>query len=130
MVDGIWYVDIFGMYGWESIGMLVLNDGHVVGGGDHHYTLGSYTVSGDGISVSHTMNYKDVTRTLFGEARNKFEVVFEGTYNDEKKRFEGLMHRPRKAKMAVGCRLKKGADLPWSVPADTKKPKNNKSRNK
>ena len=115
MADGIWYVEIFGLYGWESIGILVLNEGHVIGGGDYHYAVGSYTGSNDKISISLTMNYKDVPRTLFGEARNTFEVVFEGTYKDKRDRFQGLLHRPHKAEMAVSCRLTRGAGLPWSV---------------
>jgi len=110
--------------------MLALHEGHVVGGGDHHYTLGSYTASNDQVSISCMMNYKEVPRTLFGESRNRFKVVFKGTYNDEKNRFEGLMHRPRKAKMSVGCRLNRGADLPWSVKGDTKKTNKNSSKSK
>ena len=115
VVDGIWYVEIFGLYGWESIGILVLNEGHVVGGGDHHYAVGTYMESNEKISLSLTMNYKDVPRTLFGEARNTFEVVFEGTQNNKMDRFQGLLHRPQKAEMAVSCRLTRGAGLPWSV---------------
>ena len=119
--DGIWYVEIFGLYGWESIGILLLDEGYVAGGGDHHYTVGNYSESNDQISISLTMCYKDVPRTLFGEARNEFKVEFEGTYSRKKDRFQGLMHRPHKTEMAVGCRLKRGADLPWSVQGDTDK---------
>ena len=115
MIDGIWSVDIFGMYGWESIGMLALNDGHAIGGGNHHYAVGSYTESDDAVKISLTMNYKEVPRTLFGEAKNRFGVVFEGTRNGKKTRMRGTMHRPRKARMAVGCRLTRVADLPWSI---------------
>ena len=113
-VDGIWYIDIFGLYGWESIGILVLNDGFVIGGGDNHYIVGNYTGENDKISISMTMNYKDVMRTLFGETRKEFEVVFEGTHF-KKNRYRGLMSRPQKSEMAIGCRIKRGADLPWSV---------------
>ena len=70
MIDGIWSVEIFGMYGWESIGMLALNQGHAVGGGNHHYAVGSYEEDEDRVSISMIMNYRDVPRTLFGEAKN------------------------------------------------------------
>lgn len=86
MFDGIWSVDIFGMYGWESIGMLGLNDGHAIGGGNHHYAVGGYTETDGKVSISLTMNYKDVPRTLLGEAKNRFKVVFEGTRNSRKDR--------------------------------------------
>lgn len=112
-IDGIWYIEIFGLYGWESIGILVLSGGHVVGGGDNHYTVGNYAVSGKKVSISMSMNYRDKVRTLFGETRKVFEVVFEGTHNVKKSRYQGFIHRPRKAEMSVACRIKKGADLPW-----------------
>ena len=115
MIDGIWSVEIFGMYGWESIGMLALNEGHAVGGGNHHYAVGSYEEDDDRVSISLMMNYRDVPRTLFGEAKNRFKVVFDGTRNDKRNRLRGTMHRPRRAKMAVGCRLTRQADLPWSL---------------
>ena len=113
MVDGIWYVEIFGLYGWESIGYLVLNEGHVVGAGDHHHAVGSYTESDGEVSVSMTMNYKDVPRTLFGEAKNRFKVVFEGTHTASKKRIQGFMQKRRKSKMKVACRCTKTANIPW-----------------
>ena len=119
-VDGIWYIDIFGLYGWESIGILILNDGFVIGGGDNHYTVGSYTESNDKISISMTMNYKEMMRTLFGETRNEFEVVFEGAHNVKKNRYQGLMHRPPKADITVVCRVKRGADLPWPIQGHTR----------
>lgn len=115
MIDGIWSVEIFGMYGWESIGMLALNEGHAVGGGNHHYAVGGYEESDDRITIALTMNYGDVPRTLFGEAKNRFKVVFEGGWNGKKNRLRGTMHRPRRAKMAVGCRLTRQANLPWSL---------------
>ncbi len=121
MIDGIWSVEIFGMYGWESIGMLMLHEGHAVGGGNHHYAVGTCTESDGQISISLTMNYKDVPRTLFGEARNKFKVVFDGNHNSKKGRLQGTIHRPRKAKMAVGCRLTREVAVPWSTQEDDNK---------
>lgn len=115
MIDGIWSVEIFGMYGWESMGTLVLHKGRAVGGGNHHYAVGAYTESDDRISISLAMNYKDVPRTLFGETKNRFKVVFDGTRSAKKNRMNGMMHRPRRAKMAIGCRLTREADLPWSA---------------
>ena len=114
MINGIWSVEIFGMYGWESIGMLMLNDGHAVGGGNHHYAIGTYEESDDKVTISLTMNYRDVPRTLFGEAKNRFKVVFDGTCNTKKNQLNGSMHRPRKARMAVGCRLTRETGLPWA----------------
>ena len=112
-VDGIWRMEIFGMYGWESIGILVLSEGHVAGGGNHHYAIGSYTEANHQLSITLSLNYKDVPRTLFGEARHEFTVIFESTYSAEDNRFRGSMHRPDKPQMSVACRLKRRADLPW-----------------
>jgi len=121
MIDGIWSVEIFGMYGWESIGMLMLHEGHAVGGGNHHYAVGTCKESDGKISIKLTMKYKDVPRTLFGEAKNKFTVVFDGTRNSKKSRLQGTLHRPRKARMAVGCRLTKVGSVPWSTQGNDNK---------
>ena len=61
------------------------------------------------------MNYEDRPRTLFGEAKNRFKVVFDGTFNSKKDQLNGRMHRPRKARMAVGCRFTRETGLPWTV---------------
>lgn len=112
-VDGIWRMEIFGLYGWESIGILLLSDGHAVGGGNHHYAVGSYTESNDQLSATLSLIYKDVPRTLFGEARHEFTVVFEGNRSTENDRIRGSMFRPEQPNMSVACRLKRRADLPW-----------------
>lgn len=115
-VDGIWYIEIFGLYGWESIGVLLLSHGNVMGGGDNHYSVGSYTLSKDSITISMSLNYKkEKMRTLFGESRKEFEIVFQGTQNGKKRRYQGLIHRPNKAEMSVVCRIRKEADPPWSL---------------
>jgi len=112
-IDGIWRIEIFGLYGWESIGVLALSHGHVVGGGNHHYAVGSYEVSDDQLQITLSMKYQDVPRTLFGEARNEFTVKFEGAHSAEQDRFRGSMYRPDKPEMDVACRLKRRAELPW-----------------
>jgi len=114
-VDGIWRMEIFGLYGWESIGVLVLTDGDVVGGGNHHYAVGSYEQADDQLRITLALNYRDVPRTLFGEARNQFTAIFEGTPSVEDNRFRGSMYRPDKREMSVACRLKRRADLPWQA---------------
>ena len=89
-VDGIWRMEIFGLYGWESIGVLVLTDGDVVGGGNHHYAVGSYEQADDQLRITLSLNYRDVPRTLFGEARNQFTAIFEGTPSVEEQPISGL----------------------------------------
>jgi len=43
--DGIWAAQIYGVYGWESTGILILENGRVLGGGNNHYSIGTYESS-------------------------------------------------------------------------------------
>ena len=47
-VDGIWTGEIYSVFGWESSGVFVLEDGRVIGGDHRQYTMGTFELSGIG----------------------------------------------------------------------------------
>lgn len=81
-VKGIWTADILGILGWESMGILVLEKKRAISGGNHHYAVGSYEVSGKKIRISLSAEYFGKPRTLFGAANKKLDVKFKGKIED------------------------------------------------
>ena len=64
---GLWTAEIHGPErGWENAGVIVLRDGHALGGGRHHYSVGTYNCSGEDFSMSLAIDYHGPPRTLFG----------------------------------------------------------------
>ncbi|MFQ5352280.1 MAG: hypothetical protein ACE5D3_04320 [Candidatus Binatia bacterium] len=108
-LDGIWTGELYGVYGWESTGILILEKGRVLGGGNNHYSVGTYEESDDDVSLSFVVEYHGQVRTLFGESRRNISVNFEGKRDGSV--IEGTLARPDRADMTVTCRLSKRADL-------------------
>ncbi len=110
-LDGIWAVEIYGVYGWESTGILILEDVRVLGGGNNHFSVGTCEISTDGkVKFSLFVQYHGTVRTLFGESSERFSVNFEGKFNDPI--IEGTLGRPDRADMNISCRLSKCTDVP------------------
>ena len=80
-LDGIWTARVFGPVGWENAGVIVLEDGRVLGGGHRHYLHGSYLDSGDEIWMTvRVTNYggnrsslSRNERTLLAEVHGRLE---------------------------------------------------------
>lgn len=109
-IDGIWAAQIYGVYGWESEGVLFLENGRVLGGGNNHYSVGSYTQSEDQLSMVLSVEYHGHVRTRFGESREKISVKFNGKQDGME--ITGTLERPDRAAMTIACRLSKCAELP------------------
>ncbi len=119
-MTGIWSSEIFGLYGWENTGVLIFEHGQAMGGGNHHYSEGSYKMSKGCLSLSLTFHYHGHPRTLFGEAKKEFSVMLESkTLEDDV--VIGSLFRPNRPDMAVTCRLKRRGKLPSSGRKRTRK---------
>jgi hypothetical protein len=110
LLDGIWAGEIYGIYGWESTGILILEDGHVLGGGNHHYSTGTYKNSGSSIKINMIADYFGNPPTIFGDASRTVAIRFRG--KREAKVISGTMSRSDKPKIALSTRYTKIADLP------------------
>lgn len=106
-IEGIWTLEFYGTFGWETTGILVLENGRCLGGGNNHYAVGTYSVSEQKVRIDLNLNYFGTVRTLFGAKDQHFSVLFEG----ERKGGEisGTVRRPDKKVIALQFRLKKRA---------------------
>ena len=110
-LDGIWAVEIYGVYGWESSGVLIFEGERILGGGNNHFSVGTCKTSTEGeIHFSLFVKYHGRIRTLFGESREKFSVNFEGKFVDPI--IEGTLERPDRDDMNISCRMAKCTDIP------------------
>ena len=79
-IKGIWTLEFYGAFGWETTGILVLKKGRAMGGGMNHHTLGSYEVDGHQVRLELKMTYFGKVRTLFGLNDPELVVHFDGKH--------------------------------------------------
>ena len=110
-MNGIWSAELYGVYGWENIGIVVIEDGRVISGGDNHYAVGSCESTGKNkLTVSLTVDYFGTPRRLFGDTNKRSRIAFRGQRKAD--RIRGEMWATGKPKMTVTTRLTKQHSLP------------------
>ncbi|MDH3692120.1 MAG: hypothetical protein OEU36_22005 [Gammaproteobacteria bacterium] len=109
-VEGIWTSEVMGLFGWETTGILVLENGRAIDGGNHHYSVGSYTTSGDNMNIELAVEYHGTPRTIFGSSDKNLTVEIEGKIQGST--VEGNARRIDKPDQYVLCRLTRRADIP------------------
>ena len=108
-LDGIWTLEFYGAFGWESAGVLMLEQGRALGGGNNHYARGTYALENDTVLITVEVDYFGTPRTMFGERETIFTVAFHGTRHEA--RITGSVSRPDKSILPLQFRLSKKADL-------------------
>ena len=109
-IQGLWTSEIYGLQGWENNGVVVLENGRVMGGGRHHFSTGSYEVTGEEFSMSLDIEYHGPPRTLFGSSDKRITLALTGQIGDNT--IEGSIFRPESPKQSLMCRLTKRVDIP------------------
>ena len=109
-IEGIWTTEIMGLFGWETTGVLVLEKGRAIDGGNHHYSVGSYESSGDEIHISLSVEYHGTPRTMFGASDKMLQVELNGTVQEGV--IEGSAYRVDKPNQKIACKLTRRADIP------------------
>ncbi len=109
-VDGIWRSELYGLFGWETTGVLILEKGRLIGGGHHHYSVGTYEDNGEDVNMTWEVEYYGTPRTVFGSSDKHFSVSFNGKLEDGT--IEGPVFRTDRPKHYVSYRLTKKGDLP------------------
>lgn len=109
-IEGIWTLAFYGIFGWESAGIVVLENGRALGGGNNHYSWGRYEANGDGVKLSLMVDYFGTPRTFFGEKVKEFPMEFEGTV--EENTISGSAFRPDKSAIPLQFQLTRRADVP------------------
>jgi hypothetical protein len=108
-IEGLWTGELYGLQGWENSGVIVFDSGRALGGGRHHFSVGTYDVSGNDVRVTVDLEYHGTPRTLFGSSERKISLEFVGQAADSV--IEGSVSRPESPKHSLMFRLTKRADL-------------------
>lgn len=108
-IEGLWTGELYGMQGWENAGVIVLESGRALGGGRHHFSTGTYKMSGGEFHLSIVMEYHGKPRTLFGSSKRKISMKFTGHRAGDT--IEGTVCRPKNPKQTLMFRLKKRAEI-------------------
>lgn len=108
-IDGLWTSEIYGLHGWENTGVLVLKSGQAFGGGRNHYSVGTYTLSGNDVGISIDIIYHGTPRTLFGSSDATLSLQLDGRHGGEL--IEGSIFRKDNLKQTLSVRLTKRADI-------------------
>lgn len=109
-IQGLWTSEFYGLHGWENNGVVVLENGRALGGGRHHFSNGTYEVSGKEISMSVVIEYHGTPRTLFGSSDKQISLKLIGQMKDGT--IEGSVFRPESPKQALLFRLTKRVGIP------------------
>ncbi len=109
-LEGLWTSEFYGLHGWENTGVAVLRDGHVLGGDRHHHTVGTYTVSGNKVTLSLQINYHGKPRVLFGSSDRRLNLQLAGEFASTT--IEGDVYRLESPRQSLIFRLTKRADIP------------------
>jgi hypothetical protein len=108
--DGIWTSEILGLFGWETTGILVLEEGRAIDGGNHHFSTGSYEATDNGIRISLAVEYHGTPRTIFGSADKNLSVEIQGKLRGDT--IVGEACRQDKPDQKITVRLTRRADIP------------------
>jgi hypothetical protein len=108
-VEGLWSSEIFGLWGWEHRGVIILMDGRAFGGGKNHHSVGRYSQSSDEISVSLAIKYHGKPQTMFGSTESEFKLEIDGRRDGEQ--ITGDMYRPDRPDLRLPFRLTRQAEL-------------------
>ena len=98
------------MHGWENSGVIVLNGGYALGGGRHHYSIGTYKGSGEDFSMSLAITYHGPPRTLFGSSDKELSINVDGQVEGDE--ILGSVYRPESPNQSLAFRLTKRSDIP------------------
>ncbi len=109
-IEGLWTAEIHGLHGWENAGVIVVHDGHALGGGRQHYSIGTYNCPGEDFSMSLTINYHGPPRTLFGSADKTLSIKVDGEVQRDE--ILGSAFRVESPNQSLAFRLTKRADMP------------------
>ena len=109
-IEGLWTAEICGLNGWENAGVVMLRDGHAMGGGRHHYSVGTYSCSGEDFSMSLAINYHGPPRTLFGSVDKQLSINVDGQVKRDE--ILGSVFRLGSPNQSLEFRLTKRAEMP------------------
>ncbi len=85
-LNGIWVLEIAGVFGWERVSTVFLEKGRYLGGGAIFFTQGSYVKKKNIVEFNLEItrhNNKDKT-VIYGEVRKQFRIIMKGKVKQDK----------------------------------------------
>ena len=109
-LNGLWSSEIYGLFGWEPTGVLIMDGDRAYGGGSNHLSMGEFSVDGDAVTLDLELDFHGQPKTVFGRADRELRVHMKGRQQDGV--IEGEACRPDKPDMSIHFRLIRRGDLP------------------
>lgn len=109
-MDGIWTIEVYGEFGWQNAGVVMVDGPQVVAGNNDYYATGLNTGEGDQVRVDLTLIYYGSPRTLFAETRSHVKAKLVGERDGAV--VNGTMQRPDRPGFTLHLRLTRRANLP------------------
>ena len=111
-LDGIWSVEIGGIYGWERTSTAFFEKGRYLGGGPVMFSQGTYVVDGKKVKIKMKITQHGEKRIAFGEKRKQFSVVVTAKRNGNKIKGEAHRTGDKSNAFKYPVRFFKLADIP------------------
>lgn len=111
-LEGIWSVEIGGIYGWERMGTAFFEKGRYLSGGPVMFSQGTYVVDGKKVKIKIKLTQHGEKRIAYGKKRKQFSVVI--TAKRDGNKINGEAHRKGEESPAFKypVRFSKLADIP------------------
>ena len=110
-VDGIWCLEITGVYGWERVGTVFLENGRYFGGSADHHSVGRYDKKKDRFEAYTRVTQHGDVRAVYGSKLRSFDAVLEGTIDKKRGQINGRSRLARGKAADIAVRLTRLADL-------------------
>jgi hypothetical protein len=83
-LDGIWVLEVAGIYGWERISTAFMEKGRYLSGSVSMFSQGTYVSSGNKVKIKLQVTQHGKKRAIFGEKRKQFSVVMTAKHDGKK----------------------------------------------
>lgn len=83
-LDGIWVFEVAGIYGWERVSTVFMENGRYLSGGASMFSQGTYVSNGNKVKIKLQITQHAKKRSIFGEKRKHVSVVLSGKHDGEK----------------------------------------------
>ena len=111
-LDGIWSMEVGGIYGWERLSTVFFEKGRYLGGGPVMFSQGTYVIDGKKVKIENKVTQHGEKRIVYGEKRKQFSLVI--TAKRDGNKITGKAHRKgdKSTALKYPVRFIRLADLP------------------
>lgn len=111
-LDGIWFFEVAGVYGWERISTAFLEKGRFLSGSASTFSQGTYVSDGNKVKIKLHVTQHGKKRTIFGEKHKRFSIVMKATSDGDKIEGKISLKGAKSTAAQHSFRLLRKMDLP------------------